>query len=95
MPKQLEWSRRALNDADSIFEYYAEAASIHTAELSRLAVREAAGKLAALPVVHRAGKGGTREYVTERFPYTIIYRVTAREIRIVRILHQARSYFNE
>ena len=28
------------------------------------------------------------------FPYTIVYRAAADSVRIVRVLHQAKKYFN-
>lgn len=42
----------------------------------------------------RPGKYGTRECILRRFPYTIVYRASGDMIRIVRVLHQAREYFN-
>ena len=50
--------------------------------------------LAIRPVLHRPGKSGTRECVLKRFPYTIVYRASGNAIRIVRVMHQARRYFN-
>ena len=45
--------------------------------------------------LYREGKKpGTREYVMRRFPYTLIYRVTAGKLTIVRVLHQAMRHFN-
>jgi len=29
-----------------------------------------------------------------RFPFIIIYRIDSQAVRIVRVLHQAREYFN-
>jgi plasmid stabilization system protein ParE len=94
MPKRLDWSFRAEHDLAHIGEYYAQNASPMVARLAERAIREAVAKLVTLPAAHRPGKRGTREYVMKRFPYTIIYRATANEVRIIRILHQARSYFN-
>lgn len=94
MPKRLDWSFRAEHDLGSIGEYYAQTASPMVAMLAERAILESAAKIARLPAEHRAGKRGTREYIMRRFPFTIIYRATASEIRIVRVLHQARSYFN-
>lgn len=94
MQKRLKWSVRADRDADRIAQHYLDTASPGIADLAVSSIEIAVSKLANLPVVYRAGKGNTREYVMKRFPYTIIYRATDKEVRIVRILHQARSYFN-
>ena len=93
--RQLEWSRRADLDLDGLIRFYAETASPEVAAKGRMEVLNAAAHLADLPVIHRPGKRGTREYPLTRFPYTLIYRATAHRIRIVRVLHQAREYFNE
>ena len=37
---------------------------------------------------------GTREAVMRRFPFTIIFRIESNAVRVVRVLHQAREYFN-
>lgn len=96
MPARLlEWSRRADLDLDGLIRFYAETASPEVAAKGRLEVLNAAAHLAELPVTHRPGKRGTREYALTRFPYTLIYRATAHRIRIVRVLHQARDYFND
>lgn len=70
-------------------------ASSETAAMARDAIVRAAVRLAALPATFRNGKHGERQYVMRRFPYTIIYRETGNVIRVVRVLHQARKYFNK
>lgn len=94
MPKRLEWSVRAGHDLASIIDYYAEVASPSVARLARDCIKAAADGLVSKPVLHRAGKRGTRELVLKTFPYTVVYRATASTVRIVRVLHQARAYFN-
>jgi len=94
MPKRLEWSIRAERDRELIVTYYAETASPHVAEMAQEAIFSAVEKLATRPVLHRPGRPGTRECVLRRFPYTIVYRASSNIIHIVRVLHQAREYFN-
>ena len=94
MRKRLEWSARAAHDLDLITEYYAEVASPGIARLAREFIQSAAVNIAARPVLHRIGKRGTRECVLRKFPYTLIYRATGAQVRIVRVMHQARRYFN-
>jgi plasmid stabilization system protein ParE len=50
--------------------------------------------MAELGLVYRPGRKGTRECVMRRFPFILIYRIEPGKVRIVRVLHQARSYFN-
>jgi plasmid stabilization system protein ParE len=94
MGKQLDWSLRARADVGAIEEYYAMTASPETAAMARDAIVRAAGRLGVLPATFRKGKHGERQYVMRRFPYTIIYRETGNIVRIVRVMHQARKYFN-
>lgn len=94
MSKRLEWSLRAERDLELIVAYYAEAISPHIAEIAQTFILNAIANLAARPVLHRPGRQDTRECVLRRFPYTIIYRASGNTIRIVRVLHHAREYFN-
>jgi len=92
--KRLEWSKRADNDLDSIIRFYAETASPEVAAMARETILAAAERIAADPVIHRPGKRGTRECVLRKFPYIVIYRIKPTGRKIVRVLHQARDYFN-
>jgi len=94
MPKRLEWSKRAEDDRERLVDYYAETASVQIAEAAFDYIMDAVAGLSTRPVLHRPGKNGTRECVLKRFPYTIVYRASDNEIRIVRVMHQARRYFN-
>lgn len=93
--RQLEWSRRADLDLESLIRFYLETASPEVAAKGRLEVLNTAAQLAEAPVLHRSGKHDTHEFPLPRFPYTLIYRTTAKRVRIVRVMHQARAYFNE
>jgi toxin ParE1/3/4 len=93
-PKRLDWSLRASTDLDNIIAFYAEAASPALAAAARQAILDAAVRIATLPAIHRPGQRGSRECVLRRFPYIVIYRATAGTVHIVRVLHQAREYFN-
>ncbi len=92
--KRLDWSLRSLADADTIFGFYAETASFETARSAKDAIARGTQTLQRNPLAYRTGKRGTREYVMQQFPFIIIYRVYPSHIRIIRVLHQARSYFN-
>lgn len=92
--KPLDWSKRALADLDRIYDYYLEAAPFDIAEQAVLTIIEQAGRIARQGLVYRPGPHGTREAVVSRFPFTIIYRIEPRRVKVVRVLHQAREYFN-
>ncbi len=38
-------------------------------------------------------KPGTRYKIVGEYPYTIVYRGTSSKVRVVRVLHQRRAYF--
>lgn len=92
--RPLEWSKRAQADLDRIYDYYLEAAPFDIAEQAIMAIVARARRIARLNLVYRPGRHETREAVVTRFPYTIIYRIETRRVCIVRVLHQAREYFN-
>ena len=93
--KQLEWSKRADHDLDALIRFYVETASPEVAAKGRLEVLTTADRLTEAPVTYRPGKRNTHEVPLPRFPYTLIYRVTDESIRIARVMHQARDYFND
>lgn len=93
--KRLEWSQRALADVQSITDYYAEVAGLTVSWGARETIEATADRLTEAPVTYRPGKRNTHEVPLPRFPYTLIYRVTDESIRIVRVMHQARDYFND
>ena len=41
---------------------------------------------------HEGKRAGTRELVITKYPYTIIYRLTADKVRIVAVTHQSRKH---
>ena len=92
--RPLDWSKRARPDLDRIYDYYLEAAPFDIAEQAISTILAQARRIARLNLVYRPGRRGTREAVVSRFPFTVIYRIEPRKIRVVRVLHQAREYFN-
>ena len=91
---QLDWSLRALSDRQRIYTYYWSVASERLADEADAAVVERVRAIARLNLVYRPGKASTRECVMRRFPFIIIYRIDPKKVRVVRVLHQARAYFN-
>lgn len=92
--KPLDWSKRARADLDRIYDYYLDAAPYDVAEKAVREVLQQGKRIAEQAMVYRAGPKGTRECVMRRFPFILIYRIEPNKVRIVRVLHQAREYFN-
>lgn len=93
--KRLDYAARARRDIDAIEAYYLEEAGEIVADRAVDAILTQAEKIAALDLKFRPGiRADTRECVMTRFPYTLVYRSMAREVKIVRVLHQRSEYFN-
>jgi plasmid stabilization system protein ParE len=53
------------------------------------AILGVADRLATLPVIYRpAARAGLREYVMDRFPFILLYRVSPRKVQVVAITHK-------
>lgn len=93
--KPLEWSPRARADFKRETDYYAEASTPRVSDEAAEAIFAAADRIQKAPTTYRPGiKPGTRECVLRDFPLTVVYRITPRTIRILRVMHQSRKYFN-
>ncbi len=90
--KQLEWSMRSLRNIEAIRDYIApDNPAASRAVLNE--IRKAAMGLRDSPMIgHPGRRPGTRELVLNRYPYTLIYRLTAQRIGIVAVLHQSKKY---
>lgn len=90
--KRLEWSRRAEHGIAAIYDYIA-ADNPAAAENVVRNLLDSAGKLAHFPMLgHEGARSGTRELILPKYPYTIIYRLTATKVRIVAVMHHSRQY---
>lgn len=90
--RRLEWSRVGLRELFDSFEFLATR-NLSAASRIRDRIALAADQLAENPFAGRAGqKPGTRELPVTGTPYTLVYRVTAKSIKIGRVLHQRRRY---
>jgi plasmid stabilization system protein ParE len=93
--KRLDYTARARRDIDAIEAYYLEKAGEAIADRAVDAILTQAEKITALDLKFRPGiQAATRECVMTRFPYTLVYLSRAREVKIVRVLHQRSEYFN-
>lgn len=81
--------RGAITDLDEALGHYAR---IHATLVQSLAdeVRVAKQRITAQPDAWQALGAGLRRCLLRRFPYAIIYRVSAEEIVIVAYAHQRR-----
>lgn len=56
-------------------------------------IRRTAESLRDFPMLgHPGRRAGSRELVLKRYPYTLIYRITASKIGIIAVIHQARKH---
>lgn len=63
------------------------------AEAAVTAILDAALSLSAYPELGRpAVLSKTRELIVARLPYTIVYRVLAKKVQILRIIHQSQKF---
>ena len=90
---RLQWTTLALEDLQSIHAYISED-SPKTATSVLSAIRRAIrGQLQSSPLAGRVGRvPGTRELVVPRLPFIIAYRVTEKQIEILRVFHTARQW---
>lgn len=90
--KRLEWSRHAEHGLYSIHDYIA-GDNQKAADSVVNHLLESAGRLIDFPMLgHEGRRAGTSELVLTKYPYTIVYRLTADKVRIVAVIHQARKY---
>lgn len=83
----LEWSNQAARDMRAIERGGA------TGERAITAILNAALLLTDHPRLGRIGRiDNTRELVVPGFPYLMVYRISARRLFIVGVVHQSRKY---
>lgn len=89
---QIKWLRRALNDLENIVDYIAQ--DNPTAALEMLDTIEAITVgLADHPKRGRNGRmPGTRELVIPGTAYVSVYRLKAKRVEILRVLHSAQQW---
>jgi toxin ParE1/3/4 len=88
----LTWSRRAQRDLHELIAYIAED-SLQAASLVATRILRSAELLVEVPRAGRPGRvSGTRELIVLRTPYLLVYRLTSRGVRILRVYHGARLW---
>jgi toxin ParE1/3/4 len=90
--KRLEWSARSADHLLQIEEYIAAEKPLAAQKVVQkilLTVEQLPG----FPMIgHTGRRPGTREIIVPRYPYFIVYRLTATRISILAVMHQARQY---
>jgi len=88
---KVRWRRAAEADRDGIVDFIAQDDPVAAIELGDTIERRIA-ELPQRPRLHRPGRvKGTREMVVHP-NYIVVYRITSREIEILRVLHSARQW---
>lgn len=91
---RVEISASAQRDIDGIYAYYDERSERAADRVVAVIIRALRG-LGRFPLMGKPGHyPGTREHITARYGYRIVYEVRedAQIINIVRILHGARQW---
>jgi len=89
---KVSWRPRALTDIEKIADYIA-ADDVAAADRMRDRIKRTAAMLSDHPALGRKGRmGETRELVVTGSPYLIAYRLTTRQVTILRVIHGARDW---
>jgi toxin ParE1/3/4 len=85
----VRWLSEALIQLDRVYEYISRENPRAAADVF-VRIRKATHQLSRFPMVGRAGHvSGTRELVVTGLPYLVVYRVSADDVEILRVLHTA------
>lgn len=89
---RVRWTRPALVDLAEIHDYIASDNPVAAKQVIRR-IRQDANILNEHPAISRPGRvPGTRELVVGRLPYVIAYRIGARDLDIVAVIHTSRRW---
>jgi len=90
--KRLEFSARAIANMEAI---KAHISSDNMAAANRViaGILSTAGELADFPMMGHPGEiAGIRELSLSKYPYTLIYRLTAEKVLIAAVVHQSMTH---
>lgn len=89
---QVRYSEDAIADLLALREYIALNNPSAAARVAAR-IRRSVDRLATYPKFGKAGRvEGTRELVSAKFPYTIVYEEDQGECMVLRVLHQAMQW---
>lgn len=86
---QVDYLPEAARELEEAFEWYLER-SPQAAEAYLREAERAVAVIAAAPRVWPSSDAGTRRYVLQRFPYSIVYREAQAGIEVVAVAHHKR-----
>lgn len=90
--KPLDWTRRAARDVIKLEAHLARY-NPTAAEAAVTAILDATLSLSDYPGLGRPGTlSKTRELMVPRLPYTIVYRLLAKKVQILRVIHQSQEF---
>ena len=90
---RLRWTKLASQDLDDIAEYIGQDSPAAACRVVLELMERAEFTLVTHLAAGRAGRLlGTRELVIASLPYVIAYRVSERQIEILRVLHTSRRW---
>jgi addiction module RelE/StbE family toxin len=89
---RLVWGKQALADRRAIFDYLESRNPIAAIDMDE-AIEAAVQQLRSFPNMARPGRvEGTRELVLIGTPYIVAYIVLADRVKLLRVLHGARTW---
>ena len=89
MTRELEYLEEALQEAEAAARWYAER-SVTAAAAFGSEIDAAESAIVRLPEAWPPFDHGTRRYLLQRFPFSVVYRVEARRVLIVAVAHARR-----
>ena len=89
MTRELEYLEEALQEAEAAARWYAERSVTAAAGFSD-EIDAAESAILRLPEAWPPYDHGTRRYLLQRFPFSVVYRVEARRVVIVAVAHARR-----
>lgn len=86
------WTRLALADLDNAHDYIAEEDPSAARRMIER-IQEAVAALCRHPEIGRPGRvGGTRELVIPGTPFIVAYRIKAKRLEVLAVIHGARRW---
>jgi toxin ParE1/3/4 len=91
---RIEWTQPALADFIDIQEYIEEM-DVHAAQVIGQRIWDASQQLSGQPKMGRIGYvEGTREWVVQKTPAILVYRIEAESIEILHVHHDRQNWQN-
>ena len=87
------WSRRAIRNIRAARAYIARENPVAATVVTERIIQQVETLLNFSPGIGRPGRiTGTRELVTTRTPYVVVYRIGAEQVEILAVIHHARDW---